>query len=233
MKAIHRLRTLAQALTTRWRPALPYRVQHRCPLERHGSWYGGWTLCPTGLSSGSIVYSLGVGEDISFDRSVLEAYGARVYAFDPTPRSRRWLDEQRLPAGFHFVPCAVSNRDGAAPFHPPADPRHVSHSLHRRAAPDAPSLVVPTRRLVTIMEELGHDRIDLLKMDVEGAEHDVIDDMLACGLEVGQLLVEFHHRFAGGSLRRTVRTLDALNRHGYVIVAVSPRGEEVTLLRRR
>jgi hypothetical protein len=42
------------------------------------------------------------------------------------------------------------------------------------------------------MHEHGHTRIDLLKLDVEGAEYDVLDAMLADDLEVRILCVEFH-----------------------------------------
>jgi len=34
----------------------------------------------------AVVYSLGIGEDISFDLALIEKYGARVHAFDPTPK---------------------------------------------------------------------------------------------------------------------------------------------------
>ena len=35
------------------------------------------------------------------------------------------------------------------------------------------------------MGELGHDRIDLLKMDIEGAEYEVIRDVVESGVDVG------------------------------------------------
>ena len=37
---------------------------------------------------------------------------------------------------------------------------------------------VNVKKLRSIMNELGHTKIDLLKMNIEGSECDVIDDML-------------------------------------------------------
>jgi len=45
------------------------------------------------------------------------------------------------------------------------------------------------------MRELRHASIDLLKMDIEGAEYDVLADMISQRIPVKQLLVEFHHRW--------------------------------------
>ena len=78
----------------------------------------------------------------------------------------------------------------------------MSHTLLERNA-SAEAIEVPVRRLSTIMRELGHGAIDLLKMDIEGAEYEVIADLLACGADVRQLLVEFHHRWPEVGIART------------------------------
>ena len=44
-----------------------------------------------------------------------------------------------------------------------------------------------------MMRDLGHDHLDVLKMDIEGAEYAVLDDMLQSDILPDQLLVEFHH----------------------------------------
>ena len=43
------------------------------------------------------------------------------------------------------------------------------------------------------MRELGRDHIDVLKMDIEGSEYGVLEDVLY--LDIRQLLVEVHQRF--------------------------------------
>ena len=79
---------------------------------------GGWWFTPQGLGSDSIVYSLGVGDDIEFDISLIEKYGVRVHAFDPTPSSIDMLDGRDLPQQFEFHPWAVTATDGSLTFYP-------------------------------------------------------------------------------------------------------------------
>ena len=54
------------------------------------------------------------------------------------------------------------------------------------------TLEVGGRSLTSLMEENGHHRIDLLKMDVEGAEYDVLESVDVAALGVAVLCVEFH-----------------------------------------
>jgi len=93
------------------------------------------------------------------------------------------------------------------------------------------SIQMPVLRLATIMEKLGHDHIDVLKMDIEGAEYGVIADLLSCEIRVDQLLVEFHHRWPEVGLDKTRRAIHELNERGYRIFNISPNGEEYSFLR--
>lgn len=183
--------------------------------ERHGSDRGGWVVYPDDLSIESVVYSCGVGDDISFDLSLMAKYGVIINAFDPTPKSIAWIRSQSLLPGFILHEYGISNYDGTAPFHPPANPRFVSHSILPQQVHSEDSLEVPVRRIGTMMLELGHDHIDILKMDIEGAEYAVIHDVLGSQLEVRQILVEFHDRFPSVGWDRTAETVAALFRSGY------------------
>ena len=86
-------------------------------------------------------------------------------------------------------------------------------------------------RLGTIMKKLGHASVDLLKMDIEGAEYDVLTDMLTQRIPVKQLLVEFHHRWPEVGIEKTRHAIRSLNEAGYRIFNVSPSGEEYSFLR--
>ncbi len=205
-------------------------VQTRVPVERHGSEYGGWWVCPDHLNRTAVVYSAGIGTDITFDRSLIARHGLSIHAFDPTPASIAYLQAQQLPPGFSWHPTGLADRDGQATFHAPADPTHVSHSMISRGG-GSRSIQVEVRRLGTTMRELGHTHIDLLKMDIEGAEYDVLDDVLASGLSIQQILVEFHHRLPGIGAERTRRAVRALNAAGYRIFHSSESGEEVSFIR--
>ena len=93
------------------------------------------------------------------------------------------------------------------------------------------AIPAPVHRLTTIMERLGHDHIDVLKMDIEGAEYGVIADLLSCNIRVDQLLVEFHHRWAEIGVNKTKQAVRELNERGYRIFNVSHNGEEYSFLK--
>lgn len=209
------------------------RTELDVPVEVHGTTYGGAAIWPGRLDADSVVYSLGVGEDLSFDLSLIAAHGVAVHAFDPTPRSVEWVARQDLPERLRFHPWAVADRDGVLTLHPPSDPRHVSHRAVPTTGGGREPVEVPCRRLISIAAELGHDRIHLLKVDIEGFEYSVLADLLDSGPEVDQIVVEFHHRFDGIPAARTRAALDQLNRAGYRVFHVSPRGHEVSLVHRR
>ena len=195
---------------------------------RLGSIYGGWTICTeAGLGSDSVIYSVGVGEDISFDLSLIKTFGCRIFAFDPTPRSIAWLKSQHLPQEFQFFPWGLGAIDGLLNFAAPEDMRHVSYSS---AVLGGHSVQCEIYRLSTLMRKLGHAKMDLLKMDIEGSEYDVINDMFRHDLRPRQLLTEFHHGMYGIKRHKTANALKHLSSIGYRIFSISPSGREYSFL---
>ena len=206
-------------------------AQVRRPTERHGSDYGGWAVVPEGLSEESVVYAFGIGTDVSFDLSLIRRYGLTVHAFDPTPRSVAWVERQGLPEQFVFHRLGVAGYDGTATFHAPAHPQYVSYTALSRSRAKVSAVAAPVRRLGTLMDQLGHTHIDVLKMDIEGSEYEVIEDLLHKRLDVRQVLVEFHHRFEAVDVRKTKDAIAALGQGGYRIFHVSSSGEEFAFIR--
>ena len=196
---------------------------------------GGWNFCPSLLDQSSIVYSLGVGDDIGFDMAVIERCGAEVHAFDPTPSSVAMLAKAKLPDRFHFYPWAITACDQTLKFYPRVKgDGSQSEMMYTMIVEDASSkdaIEVPAYSLATVSNRLGHSRIDLLKMDIEGAEYEVLKGLLASPVKPRQLLVEFHHRFPGISLKSTADMIKRLRQAGYKIFAVSETGREVSFIR--
>jgi FkbM family methyltransferase len=180
-----------------------------------GSDYGGWTFFPDTLSASSIVYSCGVGTDASFDRAVIERYNVSVFAFDPTPQSIEWVSQQKWPSQFTFAPYGIAATDGEALFYSPRKDGLGSHSLLPLGQKSTPAISVQMRRLGTLALTLGHTRIDMLKMDIEGAEYDVIQDILSTSwLTINQILIEFHHYLPQLSADHTNKAVEQLTSAG-------------------
>ena len=196
---------------------------------------GGWWFTPEGLNRHSIVYSLGVGDEIDFDLSIIEKYGVEVFAFDPTPSSIDMLDSSKLPEQFHFHPWAVTAADGSLKFYPRLKKDGTKSDIMFTMIPEEETkddvIEVPALSLSSIVANLGHDRIDMLKMDIEGAEYEVLEGLLESPVLPKQLLVEFHHRFVEDGLNRTYDIINRLREAGYKIFAISEIGREVSFLR--
>jgi FkbM family methyltransferase len=197
----------------------------RLATRRFGSGYGGWNLVDGLVRDDSVVYSFGLGEDISFDLDLIATHRTVVHGFDPTPRSVEWVRRQSLPPQFQLHAEGIADFDGEATFHPPRDPSHVSHSMVE-ADGGSPGIRVPVRRLESIMASLGHRQVDILKMDIEGAEYAVIDHLATTGIRPRQFLVEFHHRFSAVGWPRTQASLATLRSCGYRLFWVSDSVEE-------
>lgn len=181
-------------------------------LERFGSTYGGWWVPTDLITEDSVVYAAGVGEDATFDLALVHRFGCEVWAMDPTPRSIAFASGISEP-NWNFLPFGLWEEDAMLHFHPPANPAHVSHSA-TEVRGRGRGFEAQCHTLSTLMRKLGHQRVDLLKMDIEGAEGPVLDRMLAEGTLPRVLSVEFDTPQSPWALRRRLRRLEHA---GYVI----------------
>jgi FkbM family methyltransferase len=227
------LRTLKFAWRRRRLARRDIVVQANVPLFRAGARSGVWTVCPEELGPESVVYSFGVGDNLAWELALIKQFGMTVHAFDPTPASVAWVAKQELPRELRFHPIGIADRDGTLNF---TLPRHGSRFNYYPALDGKPirgnaPVELPVRRLATIMTEKRHQQLDVLKMDVEGAEYGVLADLLHAGIAPKQLLVEFHDHFPSVGLQATIRAVSTLNAAGYRIFHISERGLEFSFLR--
>lgn len=207
-------------------------------LKKEVTWCGkqnaGFYVCLDLLSEQSIVYSFGIGEDISFDEQLIEKKGCKIYAYDPTPKSKIFLEQRTCSSRFHFEPFGIANYDGVTKFYLPENDEYVSCTTYNRWGYDENKkrpLIVDVKKLSTLMKGNGHTHIDLLKMDIEGSEYDVIDNIIDEKIDISQICIEVHHRFPGIGVEKTKEMVKKLNEKGYKIVAISKTREEYTFVR--
>jgi FkbM family methyltransferase len=120
---------------------------------------------------------------------------ARVLAFEPAQRAHdllvRNVEANRLRS-VEVHRAALGREDGQVQFfEDPNDPATFRMSTRPERIPGTAS-PVPQRRL----SQLAGEGIDLLKLDVEGAEDDVLAELVDSGAisRIRQLVVEFHHQ---------------------------------------
>ena len=89
--------------------------------ETLGTVYGGHSVLTSVVDKAPVLYSFGVGEDISFDLAMMQRFDAQVFACDPTPRAVNFIEGQELSSSFQFKAVAVSDKNETLEFHPPAN----------------------------------------------------------------------------------------------------------------
>ena len=198
--------------------------------KNFGSEFAGWDVAMDYINSESVVFSFGVGEDVSFDLELIEYFNLTVHAFDPTPKSIEWIDSQQLPANFVLHKYGLADFNGTVRFNSPENPAHVSYTMLNRPSRKSSSIDVLVKNISTIIKDIGHEKIDVMKMDIEGAEYAVINNLEMSGIRPKQLLVEFHHRFPGVGVRKTKEAVCKLRAMGYRLFCISSRGEEYSFI---
>jgi len=216
----------------------------RCKNDviRLGGDYGGWWIPTSFVSEGRFAIGAGAGEDISFDIE-LARKGVKVAIVDPTPRAIRHFDavsqqlnggtaptelvspignqyrlESVQPENLSFYPVALWCRNEELRLFAPADPSHVSHSISNLQC-TAESLIVQGRTLKWLLGKTGQKHIDILKMDIEGAEVEVLEEVLRTNeIMPDVLLVEFDCLRACSAIRagfKLMHYVRKLRRAGY------------------
>jgi FkbM family methyltransferase len=214
-------------------------------MEKLGTNYGGWSI-PKDivLNNESIVYSAGVGEDMSFDILLNDKYKANIYLFDPTEKAIKHYDEfvnyyennilftgniqndyydkikncNPILNQFTYIDQGLWNCESELKFYKQTNPNHVSQSLIENMFGTVYD-IVKVNTIKNFMVKYNHNHIDLLKMDIEGAEIDVLENMLDDNIYPSYLCIEFDlrlkHKDHGN---RTSLLIERLENCGYIIL---------------
>ena len=120
---------------------------------------------------------------------------SRVLAFEPDPATFKLLQQNiaRNSLDIETYNCALWDRDAEVDlFVDPSNPGSgwMSTDVHRLKGGEP--IKVPAHRLSDFIQ----GTVDFVKLDVEGAEHRVLSDLMQAGKmrTIRQMVVEYHHR---------------------------------------
>jgi FkbM family methyltransferase len=161
------------------------------------------------LASDPVVLDLGANRG-EFARQMSDRFGGRYFLVEANPRLAERL---RAEDRFSVWHCAVADQEGEVKF-------HINQNDLGSSLLDLPSrwyretVAVQARRLESLIAEMDVGRIDVLKLDIEGAEVAVLRGLSDSTLGgIGQITVEFHsdpqweydiHRETEGVIRRLI-----------------------------
>ena len=202
-----------------WRLGL-VRIEDGPPVVELGSAYGGWKVPISAVGEGDVCYCVGSGGDISFDLELIKRYGAVVRAVDPVEAyGAAALDAAGDEPRFNFRQAAVSTHDGVVRMQTHHEPD--SQSLSAAGLYDTDEWVeVDGRTIPSLMREFGDDRIDLLKLDVEGSEYELMPTLDLVGLGVRVFAIQIHHT---GTVAQALRLIEHVRRQGFCLIAERPK----------
>lgn len=148
-----------------------------------------WTCKPSVLDAEAVVVSGGVGKSITFELGLMARTGCKVHLFDPSPTGigTMQITENRHP-GIIFHPIGLSGEDGVQTFDMPDRSEEGSWKKGKNGSMHS----FECRSISSFAKQNNWKRIDLLKLDIEGFEYEVLNDVLKSGIPIGQVCVEFH-----------------------------------------
>jgi FkbM family methyltransferase len=210
-----------------------------------GSEYGGSTVPRSALVAGAVAVCAGAGEDITLDVELNRA-GLDVYTLDPTPRAISHVEALVLAAqngesfktvtdtpepynlngfelaNFHFMPVGIWTSDGPVRFFSPQDEHQVSHSIVNLEQSGS-YFEAECIDFESLQKTVGRP-IMILKIDIMGAEFDLIKDMMGRKFFVPVLAVELdecQYPSRPGAKRRLFGIIDLLKGSGYSFLHLS------------
>ena len=178
-------------------------------VQRVGDQDSGWVMHTNPFPL--VCYCAGVGKGMSFEIELARRAGQPVLVFDPSPTGIATVERSNTN-NLHFFPVGLAAETGTVEFSLPKDPGEGSYSIARDGIE---RVSFECWNLATIMGKNGDFSIDLLKMDIEGFEYDILDQLLRQGVFVRQICVEFHAWLKPG---RTRQTIAKLHKSGYRII---------------
>jgi len=145
------------------------RNESKCKTKVMGSGWGGHTLCDSGHPDiPCVFYSYGTSRDFSFDTAMADEWGCKGVALDPSVSHASKLHPN---VTFHVIAARTADRNADKKWH------HVT--------------TVPG-----LKRFLRHKHITVLKMDCEGCEYALAEDILLEDPDffhaVDQFAIELH-----------------------------------------
>jgi len=155
---------------------------------------GIWTIVMDGITSESVILSAGVGHNISFELELIEKTNAYIHVFDPSPTGLNTIKKLAHKKGMEniiFIPKAISGSSGNIFLESPDIASEGSWKATSAGNTES-TIEIESVSVSDYCRNNEISHIDLLKIDIEGAEYDVIDNVLNENLSIKQICLEFH-----------------------------------------
>lgn len=184
-----------------------------------GSAYGGWSFLKNVDLKNKYIISAGLGEDASFDVELISKYNCKIISVDPTPRAIKHHKEiiqnsgkknskpytnggkQKITSydlthinseNYILIKKALFDVENQEiKFYSPQNKNYVSHSVIDFSNDSKDYIKVNSITVENILNRFNISDLEILKLDIEGAETKVLNHILDKKIFPKQILVEF------------------------------------------
>ena len=187
-----------------------------------------WPVIKDHLTESSICYCVGAGGNVSFDIALYNEYKSNIFIIDPTKYAvniaKKAMERAENPDKIKLIEVALSDEEGG--FKMKQNPQGQSHSIIKNSKLhdlDIKTHTVPCKTLSTLMKEYNHTKIHMLKIDIEGSEYKVIEDILSKKIDIDIINVEFHGEWLSdkwskcASYKDLNEIIEKLIKKGYIL----------------
>jgi FkbM family methyltransferase len=191
-----------------------------------GSEYGGWSVDLDLLKNGDTIIDAGLGEDVSFLTELNQHVSVNIVGVDPTKKSHDYLELNPVH-NMELLKMAIGKAgQEEIRIFKNSNPNHVSESCYE----DHQSTIGMESysiKCISFKELIEKYSPSLIKMDIEGAEYDVLYECIG----VKQICVEFHHHCIPSKTKSdTEECINFMIHHGYSVVAIHNEREYTLVL---
>lgn len=168
------------------------------------------TIWAPGLGAESLVLDFGAHKG-RFSRHMRERFGCRCHAIEANPALIKKIGSA---PGLQVHHLALAAQSGPIRFHLSANPE--ASTILDQAPAEESTIEVSAVRLEEFLAQIGNPQVDVLKLDIEGAEIQVLESAPAEVLRsFGQITVEFHETFGITPLEDVLRVVRRLEELGF------------------
>ena len=89
-----------------------------------------WHIYDHGINSESIIYSFGVGNDVSFEKKLILKHGCKIFIYDPSPTGLKTMSmEENINKNLVYDQIGIAKENGIIRFNAPFNIEEGSYRL--------------------------------------------------------------------------------------------------------
>lgn len=166
----------------------------------------------------NVVFDVGANVGL-WSQYILTRGANKVYSFEPNRKAQEQLYKNFLNnEKVTIIPYGLYSEKTTIPFYVDDNNSLISSTLIENGTSQTPTYYVDTVTLEEMMLKYNVEKIDLLKMDIEGAEFSIFEKMSNDTLsKIDSVLIEYHGFYFNDGDKKIKNLIDRLTDAGFQI----------------